>query len=203
MFRWMLFVFDSSNFRQKAYSEEEKLDPLNAEEEGVYVDVKVPKDQTKPLSIKDCQGLSIEQLEELDRRGYLLPASVKEEIMDFRESHRVYKKPRGNNYWNFNQKYNAPANTSHEDNQDSSMNFEEKDIYQDIDAAPKVQKKRKTWKEAGDEVKKDILESRQSHNQRHPKPDINFPETEEKSKGASEVKIPRMKANLYNLERNG
>ena len=213
--RWVLFSYDVRQYQKMPYSEEEMLDPRKAESEGMHVDFKLPKNKGKPLSVRECQGMTTEQLDELDAMGYTLPDSVKEQVMDYREVYKVYRKPyKTANYWNYNQMYNEEDNPNEEQPQE----------------APKTAKKKKTLKEVADEVKRDIvsntnpsieddnvnLEGKPKVKKRrnifredndHAKtekikegPDFKVEEHDD-TKGAAEIKIPRMRANLYNLEK--
>lgn len=71
-------------------SEKEKLNPLEAEEEGIYIDYPVQVPKHKMLTEDDCETLDIQALENLDRLGYKLPAETKERVMEYREAYQLH-----------------------------------------------------------------------------------------------------------------
>lgn len=211
--RYIIFAFESDSHRP--YSVEEKLDPFDEDEEGVFIQVEVPKDRSRALTMKECRGLTIEQLDELDIKGYTLPASIKEQVMDYRETHRLYKRKQDASIWNYNKQYNekppAPADryfVPYEGEPDEEVQQKPK----------KPRRKPKTMKEVADDVKKDIIGNdptrpedikppvveaepvREVERPQQP-PKEEAAESQNQSVGAGEIKIPRMKANMYHLEK--
>lgn len=196
--RWTMFIYDTSETRRKTFSEAEELDPNDAEEEGVYIEV--PKDQTRPLSIRDCQGLRIEELDELDRRGYILPSSVKEEVMDYRETRKVYKKPNRSTFWNYNNMYNEKK-MEPEVPQEREAQVQEQ-VQPTPAPKPAKKKPQKSLKEIADDVKKDVMQNTKEPSQQFKVENFVSEKKEEKATAPTEVRIPRMRANLYNMEKN-
>ncbi len=228
--RYIIFAFESDSHRP--YSVEEKLDPFDEDEEGVFIQVELPRDRSRTLTMKECKGLTIEQLDELDVKGYTLPSSLKEQVMDYRETHRLYKRKKDASVWNFNKQYNekppAPANNYF-------VPYEGEPEDEEVQQRPKKpRRKPKTMNQVADDVKKDIIgndttrpedikpqiiepapererevirpppssQQQQQQQQQVPKEEPES-QNQNQSTGAGEVRIPRMKANMYHLEKRG
>lgn len=211
-------------------TEKESLNPFDNDDEDEMIDVPVPKFDHQRLNFRDCMQLNIEQLEALDRSGYILPNEYKERVLEYREIYHL-NHSKNPTIWDYNQRRNAPPPPQETY---TGPKFSPNDIYSpqapptrpeqrqenlrpvkpwpkglprpdqtppsaENEGTPKPQTittRQETVVKPSPKVKEEVVEPRPV--EKKVGVEANKVEVDE----ALQYRIPRMRANLYNMDKN-
>ena len=207
LLRWYLFTLDSAY--RDTISYEEKLEGLSEEEDDLLtqkndekrrqVEINMHKN-SKVLTNQQCKRLNLEQLEEMDRFGYEMPRQFKERVMDYRET---YSTPNStsDSIHEIIEKKMAKQNHYASRNDDSDQNTKRSFL----ESLGQVKSHKNEWNSRkvgpvienfsinNDGIKNQVVSSNS--------PAKNSENTDNYNADIP-VKIPRMKAGLYNLHKD-
>jgi len=190
--RWVMFYNDLTSYKQNVIkSEKEELNPDDAEE-GVHIDfTTIPRPKDRKISYHDCHQLDIEQLDQLDKMGYILPSEFKEKVMEYRETFALYNtQKRQEVFKDTSEKANVkikPSENSEKIASGSSKNTNNNTNQKSLSKPVKKE-------DAGNDISKRPMPTEEK---------TEAVKTAQESKDQNyTARIPRMYANLYTLEKN-
>lgn len=185
--RWVWFYNDLTSYKQNVIkSEKEELNPNDAEE-GVHIDfTSIPKPKDRKISYHDCHQLDIEQLDQLDKMGYILPSEFKEKVMEYRETVLLYGAPKRQEIFKDTSERASVKIKSSENSEKISSGLSK-------NANNNTTQKSVKKEDVGNDIPK---RTRQVEEKTEP---VTTQEAKDQNQPA---RIPRMRANLYTLEKN-
>ena len=206
LLRWYLFTLDSAY--RDTISYEEKLEGLSEEEDDLLtqkndekrrqVEINMHKN-SKVLTHQQCKRLNLEQLEEMDRFGYEMPQQFKERVMDYREAYSIPNSTSDSIHEIIEKKMakqNLYASRRDDNQQNTNQSF--------LESLSQVKSHRNEWNSR--KVDPSIDFSIHNNGIKNKVASSNSPatnlENNDNYNADISVKIPRMKAGLYNLHKD-